>query len=270
MRREERIDDYLAHPFGAFFAGETFLHFFAEESLCGTVFWGRPDAAAIQSLVRAIEVESPSKTPRHRAFVDATRLTGIDPEAFRTLAEFVGPRAAEFGSNVIKQAIARPQGVLGAIVSGFYDVTPAVNLENSRLFTSPLEALAWLEVRGADDLLASLDEARACASGTPVEVRALHELVIANPRSVSIASVANALGLSPRVLQDRLRAHGTTYRNEVNAARVRAAQELLRSSDTKVSAIALEVGCASLQHFSTLFRKQTGQSPSEWRALYRR
>jgi len=41
---------------------------------------------------------------------------------------------------------------------------------------------------------------------------------------------------------------------------------LLADTDHKITSIAFEVGCASLQHFSTLFRKATGVAPSEWRA----
>jgi AraC-like DNA-binding protein len=32
-----------------------------------------------------------------------------------------------------------------------------------------------------------------------------------------------------------------------------------------LSSVAFEVGCASLQHLSSLFRKVTGKTPSEWR-----
>ncbi len=38
----------------------------------------------------------------------------------------------------------------------------------------------------------------------------------------------------------------------------------------KLTAVAVEVGCASLQHFSSLFRKLVGESPSTWRDLHRK
>ena len=53
-------------------------------------------------------------------------------------------------------------------------------------------------------------------------------------------------------------------------ARVRAAQALLADTDTKITSIAFEVGCGSLQHFSTIFRKATGVAPSAWRESRRR
>ena len=56
----------------------------------------------------------------------------------------------------------------------------------------------------------------------------------------------------------------------MSAARVRAAQERMLAGDESLTAIAIDVGCASTQHFSVAFRKATGLSPSEWRARARR
>jgi AraC-like DNA-binding protein len=100
-------------------------------------------------------------------------------------------------------------------------------------------------------------------------VLALRERVAANPRQVGLAVVARALGMSTRTLQHHLALAGTSFRQEIHLSRVLAAQRLLAETDDKLSAIALEIGCASLQHFSTLFRKHTGESPSAWRARHR-
>ena len=78
-----------------------------------------------------------------------------------------------------------------------------------------------------------------------------------------------ALGVSERSLQRQLRQEGTSFRREVDAARIRAARTLLADTDQKITVIALEVGCATLQHFSALFRRMTGETPSEWRARQR-
>lgn len=268
VQRALSIDDYVAQPIGRFYAGPTFLHF-SREDLCGTAFFGRPDADAIRDLVRAIAVELPGSTPVHRAFADASLLTGVDPEAFRALAEYVGPRAEAFAENVSRQAIAHPPGVLGALVAGFYDVTPSASPERTRLFASPHAALAWLGVERPEALLAQLAAARESAQRPP-EILAVRDAVVTRPRSVVLAAVAASLGVSPRALQSRLQDLGTSFRREVAAARVSVAKELLASSDTKLEAIALAVGCASLSHFSALFRSEVGQSPGQWRAAHRR
>ncbi len=263
------VDAYVAQPFGRYWAGKACLHFTFEPALCGTVFWGRPEADDIVALTHAIAVELPEHTPRHSAFVDTTRLTSVDPEAFVALAAYVGPRATPFASNIVRQAIVRPPGVIGALVTGFYDVTPSAAPERTRLCDEPSQALSWLGRTDGAALLDAIGEAYAEASGAPSHVQALHAYVLARPRRVVLAEAARALSLSPRTLEESLRRSGTTFRKEVNLARVRAAQSLLAGSDTKLSVVALEVGCASLQHFSSMFRRVTGIAPSVFRAARR-
>lgn len=100
-------------------------------------------------------------------------------------------------------------------------------------------------------------------------VATLRHAVAASPGRPTLARVARTLGLSARSLQRRLRALGTTFQAESGAARVREAQAMMLTSDASLTAIAFDVGCASTQHFSTLFRRVTGQSPSAWRARHR-
>ena len=59
---------------------------------------------------------------------------------------------------------------------------------------------------------------------------------------------------------------GTSFQLELDAARVRLAKRLLVESDSSLTEIAYDVGCASPQHFSTLFRRVVGAPPSAWRA----
>lgn len=269
VERVGSVDEYVAHPFGRYWAGRACLHFFYDRALCGTVVWGRPEADDVAALTGAIAAELPERSPRHSAFVDATRLTSVDPSAFGELSSYVGARAALFASNILRQAILRPPGVIGALVTGFYDVTPSATPERTRVCDSTTEAFAWLARTDEGAVLDAVATAHAEASGAPSHVQALHAFVRAHPRHVSLAEAARALTLSPRALEASLRRSGTTYRREVNVARVEAAKALLAGSDTKLSVIALEVGCASLQHFSSLFRRLTGVAPSEFRAARR-
>jgi AraC-like DNA-binding protein len=71
--------------------------------------------------------------------------------------------------------------------------------------------------------------------------------------------------VSERTLQRKLGELGTTFQHELSEARVRVAKRLLIDSEAPVTNIALDVGCASLQHFSALFRKHEGESPSTFR-----
>ena len=264
MERARDLDDYVARPFGRWFGESTFVHFFAEPTLCGTLFFGRPSEAEVARLVRAIATELPSRSPVHRAFVDATHLEGVDPAAFRALAAYVGPRAAELGRNVDAHAVVHGGGAIGAMVAGFYDVTPAAAPERTRYFTDVNEALEHLGVRPTRAFARRLEAIRAEASRD--DVTALRAWLRAHPRDASSNTAASALGLGPRSLRDRLRAAGTSFRREHVRARVELAKEELLRSDDKLTAIAIDLGFASLSHFTTLFRREVGITPSAWRA----
>jgi AraC-like DNA-binding protein len=84
-----------------------------------------------------------------------------------------------------------------------------------------------------------------------------------------VGEAAHALRVSLRTLQRRLSEADTTFHEELAGARLAAAQRLMLDSDAALTTIALEVGCASLQHFSALFRRLAGQSPSAWRQSQR-
>jgi AraC-like DNA-binding protein len=266
MRRAKDIAAYVADPVGRYVVGPTFLHFFIDPGLCGIVFWGRPDEPAIRALTCALAVELPERCGPHATYVDTRSLIAVDEGAFQALASFVGARAAILGAKVTRQAIVRPTGVIGAMVAGFYDVTPSVTPERRRIVTDPEEAFHWMGRSDGPKVIEVLAALQAAASARPELLEALREHLAAHLRGVTVSSAARSLGVSPRTLQHYLRRADTSFRRELSAARVRAAQQLLDAGETKLLAIALDVGCASSQHFSTLFRKETGCAPGQWRA----
>jgi AraC-like DNA-binding protein len=83
------------------------------------------------------------------------------------------------------------------------------------------------------------------------------------------ATLARMLGVSGRTLRRRLRDAGTCFHAELKLARLRAARHQLVFTDIKIIALALELGFRSPQHFSTMFRRETGLAPSAWRAARR-
>ena len=86
----------------------------------------------------------------------------------------------------------------------------------------------------------------------------------------SLAGAAAELAVSTRTLQRRLLDAASSFRSELQAARIERAQHLLANTDDKVTSIALEVCCASVQQFSDLFRRATNTTPTEWRQQRRR
>lgn len=63
-------------------------------------------------------------------------------------------------------------------------------------------------------------------------------------------------------------AYGETPGQYLSRRRVERAEELLRSANLSVTEVCVLVGFQSLGTFSTRFRKQTGMSPSEYRAKH--
>ncbi len=97
----------------------------------------------------------------------------------------------------------------------------------------------------------------------PAVLRA-RELIDHQPgRTWTLRSLAVMAGLSPSRLSACFREEiGMTPHQYLMRARIEAARELLHDTDRQVTDIALDLGFASSQHFSSAFRSLTGQCPS--------
>ena len=82
-----------------------------------------------------------------------------------------------------------------------------------------------------------------------------------------IKEACDALVLSRRTLQRRLHEAGTSFQKVVIATRITIAKKLLQETNEPVTQIATDVGFATLQAFSSAFRRETGVSPSGFRNL---
>ncbi|WP_170115724.1 helix-turn-helix domain-containing protein [Melittangium boletus] len=220
-------------------------------------------------LTQVLDVELAPALP-HVSLVDARRIEAPDPSGLSVLVKYMAPRISGFAQTVRRQALVRPEGLAGAVVGGFYSLVSSSY--PTRAFADPLEGLGWLGRPEAEAraLLAELDELVLQQQGQSPLIGELHRVL--RPRlceELNLADVAREMGMSERTLQRRLRDTGTSFQAEFNMVQVRAAQALLLESDAKLTAVAAEVGCASLQHFSSLFRKHTGESPSAWRAKHK-
>lgn len=58
---------------------------------------------------------------------------------------------------------------------------------------------------------------------------------------------------------------GVTFKEHLTAVRIKRARELLRTTSARTYEIAYQVGYADPHYFSYVFRKETGQTPSEYR-----
>ena len=265
--RRSTLEEFAAEPIGRYFAGETFVHFCASSRLWGVILWGRADVHHAQQLGRSLVLELGPAIPPHCSLVDVSRIEGGDPRAFGLAGRYITHHRTTLETQVERMALVRPGGIDGALVAGAYDILPRPY--PVRLFLDVASAFAWIDpqadaVAGAAMLSAMYAE----ASSTPKDVGALRALLDSRLDGMPIAKAARELGLSGRTLQRKLGEAGTTYKDELADARVRAAKRLLLETSAPLTTIAFEVGCSSLQMFSALFRRRTNESPSAFRARH--
>jgi AraC-like DNA-binding protein len=232
-----------------------------EPPLHVTLLFGRPTGDAARELVAVLNSEG-FATPRLSLF-DASAVEAIETEAFAVVTQHQNHRRAELERIVTKQAIVTPVGMPGAIVTGYravFDFPYPV-----AFFTDRTHALDFLGRSEAHGAIAQLE---ATASSHPLVLRL--RALLASAITSTLPEVAKQLQVSERSLQRHLQAAGTSFVDEVQAARIAMAKQLLLDTDLQLTAIAVDVGCASLQSFSAMFRRITGESPSQFRARVRR
>lgn len=272
--RASSIERLASSAPGRYVSGPSFAHFCLTEELWGVLLWGRPNEDETHKLVRSLLVELEPQVTAHGSVVDASRLESVDLGAFAVLDRYVREQRERLSRQVTRLALVRPEGMPGAVVAGFFEVLPRPY--PVRVVETPNEALAFIREQYPDaapaelDLGAVLARVYAEAASVPPVIAALRAVLDERLSEIAIGSAACALGVSERTLQRRLSEAGTTFNEELALARVRVAQRLLLDTDAPLTSIALDVGCASLQHFSALFRRLTGDSPSAWRTKQRR
>jgi len=261
VRAAADIDDYVAEPEGTYLVLSRALVFCARPTLWGFAVWGGPTKSDLDRLVRLLARELADDVVPHASLIDARRLDAVDPRAFVVLAKYLRANFQLFTTRVTRLALVRPPGLLGATVAGFYQVAGAPY--PVRIFDDLAAATTWLR---APTLARELDAAVTAASALPPVLVELRRWLDGHLHDASLARAAKSLGRAARSLQRDLTAAATSFQRELDAARVRIAQRLLVESQSSLTEIAYDVGCASPQHFSTLFRRVTGETPSAWRA----
>lgn len=253
---------FLKGPAGRYVTGATWVYFCPRDGLFGFALWGRPSETDVRALATALEVELEEHVPAHASVVDVRRVEAVDPAAFEALHTYVKRHHAVLKAKVTRLALVRPAGLVGAVVSGFYQVMDSPY--PTRTFTELGDAAEWT---GAD--AAELDALIAQASGVDALLASLQALFVERGVKLGIGDAAKALGLSVRTLQRKLNERKTSFVELLSHARLQLAKERLTRSQAPLTAIAIDAGFSSLQHFSTAFRKATGVSPSDWRAKHR-
>ncbi len=267
MRRAPNAGEFLSDPMGRYWSGHRSCVFAHSETLLGFACWGRPEVDEVRELLSVCEVGlRPGMTP-YRWLVDLRGLELIEPSTFALFLAYTRDNGDALGRNIARQAQLRPDGFVGAIVSGFAQVARLPYPD--RVFGDAEAALGWLEIEPPTgvDLLGELAALRSGTLASHSVVSRLRRVIDDAGVSLDGGTAARRLGLSTRSLQRALREAGTTYRMELKSFRIRRAQELLRG-DRNLAWIAAELGFSSAQHFATAYRHAVGETPSAWRARH--
>jgi AraC-like DNA-binding protein len=112
------------------------------------------------------------------------------------------------------------------------------------------------------ELAAELDAARP-ASVTELTLRTLTHMVVATPPSS--AKVAEALGMKPRRLRERLAAEGSSVKELLEDLRCELARQLLEESRMPIGEVAATLHYSKPGAFSRAFKGWTGKTPRQWR-----
>lgn len=237
-----------------------FAYVCIDPTLFSVVVWGHVEESDSAELSAILMTEQAAGVRPHRSLLHFQHLESVEELAVRRIAAFMSSHQAEQAKVVTKEAVVRPAGTIGMLVGGFYEVVePPYPVA---VCSTVAEAIAWL---GADvSAETKLDEVLAAARSEAHLVQTLRDLLI--KERLDARAAALRLGVSERTLQRRLREAGSSFRGELSAARLRAAQDLLLSQpgmDVKV--VAIEAGFSSTQSFCHVFRRAMGVTPNEWR-----
>ncbi|MDR0964425.1 MAG: helix-turn-helix domain-containing protein [Clostridium sp.] len=89
--------------------------------------------------------------------------------------------------------------------------------------------------------------------------------------NISLLTTAKEVGMSPAHFSTIFaQTVGTNFINYLTAMRIAKAKELLRATDQKLGAIAMDIGYNEPNYFSHVFKKTEGISPKEYRAQYQK
>lgn len=259
---------FVAAPRGRCLLGPNLLAWFCADDFSVLRLWGQPTEHDLVCMMAFKQARcQPSLSP-HRTLLDLQRLQHVERSHFeRLLAHNQALRQGQPPQPGVRVAVVRPAGFVGAAIEGFLALEQAP--VQSACFTAMGAALAWLPVSEPAALLAELAALEQRMQLTPRTLEELRRRTLAGEELGSLAQAAQRLGVSVRTLQRQLQTAQTTYREERNRLRVERAQELLRTSELKLFAIAQAVGLQKPQHLSALFRRLTGEAPAAFRKRIR-
>ncbi|MHA3979325.1 AraC family transcriptional regulator [Halovulum sp. GXIMD14794] len=121
--------------------------------------------------------------------------------------------------------------------------------------------------RHLDAEMDKMEKQESVSAEPPIRAALLRHLtpgLSSGPPAASDA--ARSLGMSERTLFRRLSDEGLTYREVVQDAQIRLAQELLGNGSNSIAEVAFLTGFSEQSSFSRAFKRRVGNTPAQFRA----
>jgi hypothetical protein len=153
LRRAADLDAFLFEPFGRYLVERSCVSWSLDPLLAGAIVFGVPEAADAEKLAAIWTVFQQSTVP-HANLLDMRRVTELGAGFYQAFTGFLERERALIASRVSAQAVLRPRGMVGELITGYLALNPIGNPLG--LFEEPGPALEFLG-RGDGALAAELD-----------------------------------------------------------------------------------------------------------------
>jgi hypothetical protein len=203
VRAAPDVEAFLAAPVGRYFAGSKFVTWVHHPRLLGNVYVERLDDRDLAAVARLFALPGHADLrPPLRAIIDGGRLGVLKLPQYDVLRGYVASSLSLYLPLVERLAVVRPQGLLGATVTGLYHDVLAPS-GRAQLFDDVAAAFAWLDDADGERARAAVDAIVADVLKLPPLLRRVRDLLDARgERSpLALAAAARALGVSSRTLQ---------------------------------------------------------------------
>lgn len=262
MKLSADLPSFLHGTGDRYHRAKTYVAWRCEPDLVGVADWGQYDKTSFAERALVIDHFVLNARAPQRLLVDSQYCTDAGPHVFASAADFWLSRRIRHATSVSRLAVVIPHGFVGVVITG---MSTLLDLGCPlRLFQELAPALTWLGVVEPSVFAKQLPEVHPPVSHAAL-LCTLHELLVVRDFTISVAHAARQLGMSERTLQRRLSEADTTFQAELLRAKLTKAKALMLANTHSMTAIALELGFASLQHFSARFAAVNGESPSSWR-----
>jgi AraC-like DNA-binding protein len=231
-------------------AQRTWLYAVLSTEVHAYAIWGVPDADDLQGLLNLWD-SSFDVMPQHAILADLRGLEVVNPRAFVIFADYFRARAPQLRAMVRDSCVLVSASLAGTVAAGFFGIMPA-----------PFPVSTTMELEQARSRLGIAPDDHVATS-----VRRILEEDLLAPQALNIAK---RLGLSERSMQRKLSELGTSFSEQIAAARIERAKTLLEQTGDSITQIAFAVGFSSLEQFSRSFRARIGTTPSAYRDSHAR